>query len=70
MNKMMNKFLQPKVTFRNRKLWENLYGEESHPPSEGNHFVPMKYLNFHVSQGFRVFRLNARKSGLTRFNKI
>lgn len=51
MNKMMNKFLQPKVTFRNRSLWEKLYGEDSHPPCVGNHFVPQKYSRFHCSIG-------------------
>lgn len=51
MNRMMNKFLQPKVTFRNIALWERLYGEDSHPPCKGNHFVPEKYTRFHLKHG-------------------
>jgi hypothetical protein len=51
MNRLMNKFLQPKVTFRNVKLWENLYGEDSHPPSSFSHFVPEKYTEFHCKFG-------------------
>ena len=43
---MFKKFLQPKVNFRNLKLWTNLYGDLSHPPCKGNHFVPKKYSNF------------------------
>ncbi len=66
MNKMMNKFLQPKVNFRNSALWENLYGENSHPPSKSNHFVPAKYSKFHQKQNFRFFRISkeAKLKGL------
>lgn len=53
-----NKLLQPKVTFRNLILWYNLYGETSHPPCKGNHFVPIKYSNFHNKMNFRKVSRN------------
>jgi hypothetical protein len=45
-----NKFLQPKVNFKNIKLWINLYGDMSHPPCKGNHFVNKKYSRFLYGQ--------------------
>jgi hypothetical protein len=62
MNKMMNKFLQPRTTFRNLALWENLYGD-SHPPSSSNHFVPLKYSAFHQKQNWRIMKLRSMKNG-------
>lgn len=64
MNKMMNKFLQPRVHFKNMALWENLYGDDSHPPSPFVHFVPYKYSSFHDKQCWRVFRLYKRSKKL------
>lgn len=59
MKKMMNKFLQPKINFKNDTLWKNLYGD-SHPPSKLNHFVPVKYSSFHHRQNWRIFRISKK----------
>lgn len=49
-----NKFLQPKVSFRNMQLWINLYGNNSHPPCKGNHFVPRKYSRFLYEKNIKI----------------